>query len=116
MAKGSSALTPVVTVDRGSSQPLHSQIYRSLRNAIATGILRPGQRVPSSRAMGTELNVSRITILEAYGQLLAEGYFKSSRGAGTFVSSSLPEYRNAALEMVEILAQLRPQNFQSISF
>ena len=92
MAKGSSVLTPVVTVDRGSSQPLHSQIYRSLRNAIATGVLRPGQRVPSSRAMGTELNVSRITILEAYGQLLAEGYFKSSRGAGTFVSSSLPEY------------------------
>jgi GntR family transcriptional regulator / MocR family aminotransferase len=91
MAKDSSVLTPVVTVDRGSSQPLHSQIYRSLRNAIATGVLRPGQRVPSSRAMGTELNVSRITILEAYAQLLAEGYFKSSRGAGTFVSSSLPE-------------------------
>src|ERR1700739_1599737 len=92
MAKGSSVLTPVVTVDRGSSQPLHSQIYMSLRNAIATGVLRLGQRVHSSRAMGTELNVSRITILEAYGQLLAEGYFKSRRGAGTFVSSSLPEY------------------------
>jgi GntR family transcriptional regulator / MocR family aminotransferase len=92
MAKGSSALTPVVTVDRSSSQPLHLQIYRSLRNAIAIGVLRPGQRVPSSRAMGVELDVSRITILEAYAQLLAEGYFKSRRGAGTFVSSSLPEY------------------------
>ncbi len=92
MAKGSSALTPVITVDRGNSQPLHLQVYRSLRNAIATGVLRPGQRVPSSRAMGTELDVSRITILEAYAQLLAEGYFKSRRGAGTFVSSSLPEY------------------------
>lgn len=92
MAQGSSALTPVVTVDRDSSQPLHSQIYRSLRNSIATGVLRPGQRVPSSRAMSAELDVSRITILEAYAQLLAEGYFKSREGAGTFVSSSLPEY------------------------
>ena len=92
MAKGSSALTPVITVDRSHSQPLHSQVYRSLRNAIATGVLRPGQRVPSSRALSTELDVSRITILEAYAQLLAEGYFKSREGAGTFVSSSLPEY------------------------
>jgi GntR family transcriptional regulator / MocR family aminotransferase len=92
MAKGSSALTPVIAVDRGNSQPLHSQVYRSLRNAIATGVLRPGQRVPSSRAMSTELDVSRITILDAYAQLLAEGYFKSRKGAGTFVSSSLPEY------------------------
>jgi GntR family transcriptional regulator / MocR family aminotransferase len=92
MAKGSSALTPVVTVDRSNSQPLHSQIYRSLRNSIATGVLRPGQRVPSSRALSAELDVSRITILDAYAQLLAEGYFKSREGAGTFVSSSLPEY------------------------
>ncbi len=92
MAKGSRALTPVIAVDRGSSQPLHSQVYRSLRNAIATGVLRPGQRVPSSRSLSSELDVSRITILEAYAQLLAEGYFKSRKGAGTFVSSSLPEY------------------------
>ena len=92
IVRGSSALTPVVTVDRNSSQPLHLQVYRSLRNAIAIGVLRPGQRVPSSRAMSTELNVSRITILEAYEQLLAEGYFKSRKGAGTFVSGSLPEY------------------------
>lgn len=48
--------------------------------------------MPSSRAMSAELDVSRITILEAYAQLRAEGYFKSREGAGTFVSSSLPEY------------------------
>ncbi|MBV8116216.1 MAG: PLP-dependent aminotransferase family protein [Silvibacterium sp.] len=105
MVKGSSALTPVVNVDRNNSQPLHSQVYRSLRNAIATGVLRPGQRVPSSRAMSAELNVSRITILDAYEQLLAEGYFKSRTGAGTFVSSSLPEY----LTQVRRPANGRPQ-------
>jgi GntR family transcriptional regulator / MocR family aminotransferase len=105
MAKGSSALTPVIAVDRGNSQPLHSQIYRSLRNAIATGVLRPGQRLPSSRALSAELDVSRITILEAYSQLLAEGYFKSRKGAGTFVSSSLPEYLTQVRNAVNGRAQ-----------
>jgi len=92
MAKGSSALTPVITVDRNSGQPLHAQVYRALRNAIARGVLRRGQRVPSTRAISAELSVSRITILDAYAQLLAEGYFKTRKGAGTFVSHLLPEY------------------------
>jgi GntR family transcriptional regulator / MocR family aminotransferase len=92
MAGGTSAIIPVVTIDRNNSRPLHSQIYRALRDAIARGVLRPGQRVPSSRSMSIELDVSRITILEAYAQLLAEGYFKTRKGSGTFVSNALPEY------------------------
>jgi len=91
MAKRSGAITPVITLDRGSAQPLHSQIYRALRDAIARGDLRAGQRVPSSRAMSVELNVSRIPVLGAYAQLEAEGYFQTRKGAGTFVSSALPE-------------------------
>jgi GntR family transcriptional regulator / MocR family aminotransferase len=92
MTRRSSAFTPVITIDRGSAEPLHSQIYKALRNAIARGDLRADQRVPSSRAMSTELNVSRIPILNAYAQLLAEGYFETRKGAGTFISKSLPEY------------------------
>ena len=92
MAKRSGAFTPVITMDRSSTQPLHAQVYMALRDAIARGSLRAGQRVPSSRAMSVELNVSRITILGAYAQLLAEGYFETRKGAGTFVSRSLPEH------------------------
>ena len=92
MAKRSSAFTPVITMNRGSTQPLHTQVYRALRDTIARGGLRAGQRVPSSRTMSVELNLSRITILGAYAQLLAEGYFETRKGAGTFVSHSLPEY------------------------
>jgi GntR family transcriptional regulator/MocR family aminotransferase len=120
MAKGSSALIPVIGVDRGSSQPLHSQVYRSLRNAIATGVLRPGQRLPSSRSLSAELDVSRITILEAYAQLLAEGYFKSRKGAGTFVSSSLPEYltqvRNGVNGRTQKASGPRPVAKRSLQF
>jgi GntR family transcriptional regulator / MocR family aminotransferase len=79
-------------MDRRSRQPLHVQVYRALRAAIARGDLRAAQRLPSTRAMSDELHVSRITILGAYAQLLAEGYFETRKGAGTFVSSSLPEH------------------------
>jgi GntR family transcriptional regulator/MocR family aminotransferase len=47
--------------------------------------------VPSTRALATELGVSRIPILNAYAQLLAEGYFESRTGAGTVISRSLPD-------------------------
>src|SRR4029077_17598830 len=49
------------------------------------------QRVPSSRVLASELGISRIPILTAYAQLLAEGYFESRGGSGTVVSRSLPE-------------------------
>ena len=91
MATRATAFTPVIAMDRRSKQPLHAQIYRALRDAITRGSLRAGQRVPSSRAMSAELNVSRITILNAFAQLLAEGYFETRKGAGTFISRALPE-------------------------
>src|ERR1700689_4880647 len=91
MAKSSEAIAPVIAVDRKASAPLHKQVYEGFRMAIVRGNLRPGQRVPSSRALGVELGLSRIPVLNAYAQLLAEGYFESRKGAGTFVSESLPE-------------------------
>ena len=80
MAKRSSAFVPVIPLDRSSPQPLHAQIYRALRDEISRGSLKAGQRVPSSRIMSTELSVSRITVLDAYSQLRAEGYFRSAEG------------------------------------
>src|ERR1700761_3755670 len=91
MAKVSEAIPPVIAVDRKAANPLHKQIYDGFRAAIVRGNLRPGQRVPSSRSLGVELKISRLPVLNAYGQLLAEGYFESRTGAGTFVSESLPE-------------------------
>ena len=91
MAKVSEAIAPVIAVDRKASAPLHRQVYDGFRTAIVRGNLRAGQRVPSSRALSIELGLSRIPVLNAYAQLLAEGYFESRKGAGTFVSDSLPE-------------------------
>jgi len=80
----------LITVDRRGAKPLYRQIYDSLRGLITRGQFRPGQLVPSSRELTRELRVSRLPVLNAYAQLLAEGYLETRAGAGTFVASSLP--------------------------
>src|SRR5271156_3305099 len=107
MARGSEVIAPVVAVDRRGPDPLHKQIYDGFRLAIVRGNLRPGQRVPSSRSLGVELGISRIPVLNAYAQLLAEGYFESRVGAGTFVSSSLPDQLTSCEYPVEGKTQAR---------
>jgi len=91
MKRVASGILPVVAIDRTSAIPLHRQIYNGFRSAILEGRIRPGQRIPSTRVLATEIRVSRFPVLNAYAQLLAEGYLESRVGAGTVISSSLPE-------------------------
>jgi len=81
----------MITVDRKLPRPLHRQVYAAFRAAIVDGRLRPGQRIPSTRLLASEIGVSRFPVLNAYAQLLAEGYLQSRVGAGTVISSSLPQ-------------------------
>lgn len=77
---------PDVLLDvRPGAGPLHSQLEHSLRDQVRGGQLAPGARLPSSRALAVELGVSRGVVLEAYGQLVAEGYLVASQGAPTRV-------------------------------
>jgi len=82
---------PHVPIDRSSATPLHRQVYDGLRKAILDGMLRPGQRVPSTRALAAELEISRLPVLTAYEQLLHEGYVEGRSGSGTFVSAAPPD-------------------------
>ena len=91
MNEVSEGISPVIAVRRAAAGPLHRQVYDGFRAAILRGDLRPGQRVPSSRHLASELGISRIPVLDGYAQLLAEGYFESRSGSGTFVSRSLPD-------------------------
>ena len=90
-ASASPLVAAHLPLDRAATVPLYRQIYDGLRQAILAGLLRPGQRVPSTRALAGELEVSRFPILAAYDQLLHEGYLTGRTGAGTFVSATLPE-------------------------
>lgn len=91
MKKISSGVMPIMQIDRRAREPLHRQIYNSYRTAIVEGALRPGDRIPSTRILASELGLSRIPVLNAYAQLLAEGYLEARVGAGTVVSSTLPD-------------------------
>ena len=93
MKRTPDGLGPVLTIDRRQTRPLHRQIYDGYRVAILDGRLRPGQRLPSTRTLANELEVSRIPVMTAFAQLVAEGYVESRVGAGTFVSASLPGTR-----------------------
>src|SRR6516165_1256375 len=84
------AAVPLIVVRRESETPLHRQIYDAFRAMILERRLEPGQQIPSTRALADELGISRIPVLGAYAQLLAEGYIESRSGAGTYVTGSLP--------------------------
>lgn len=68
---------------------LTGQIFRQLRTAIVDGRLAGGARLPSTRDLATQLGVSRKTTLDAFEQLVAEGYLWTRRGDGTFVADGL---------------------------
>jgi GntR family transcriptional regulator/MocR family aminotransferase len=70
---------------------LQHQIYLGVRRAILDGVLAPGIRLPSSRALADDLSVSRTTTFSAYEQLAAEGYLAARQGSGTFVARDLPD-------------------------
>jgi GntR family transcriptional regulator/MocR family aminotransferase len=74
-----------------ADRPLYRQIYEAIRMAILTGEFGPGKRLAATRALARELGVSRITVLNAYEQLFAEGYLDGKGGAGTFVAAELPD-------------------------
>ena len=78
-------------LDRSSKVPLHRQIYDVWKAAIFSGRFHAAERVPSSRAFAATYGVARVTVTAAYDQLLAEGYFETKHGSGTFVSSELPD-------------------------
>ncbi|MFJ7022001.1 PLP-dependent aminotransferase family protein [Streptomyces sp. NPDC101117] len=63
-------------------------LREALREAVRSGRLAPGTRLPSSRDLAADLGVSRGLITEAYEQLTAEGYLRSGRGAGTWVGGA----------------------------
>ena len=80
-----------LALDRGAKAPLHRQLYDQMRGLILEGRLKAGARLPSSRTLSQELDVSRNTITTAFDQLFAEGYLVGRIGAGSFVSDELPE-------------------------
>ena len=91
MATPKASTSLLIRLDPRNRGGLQRQIYASIRRAILDGVVRPGTRLPSSRALADDLGVSRTTTLLAVEQLQAEGYLTGRRGSGTFVAAELPD-------------------------
>ena len=95
--------------DSGSNVPYYKQIYDGYRAAILGGQLRPGDRLPSTRALAAELTISRLPAVQAFEQLLHEGYIEGRAGSGTYVAASIPDElaRPAASAARKLVAPVR---------
>src|SRR6202035_4745936 len=78
----------LVELDRSARRPLRAQLEDGLREAVRAGRLAAHVRLPASRALASDLGVSRRLVVDAYAQLLAEGYLVARRGAGTYVADA----------------------------
>ena len=78
----------LLEIDRTSRLTLRAQLEARLREAVRSGRLATGTRLPASRALAHDLGVSRRLIVDVYAQLLAEGYLRTRPGGGTFVADA----------------------------
>src|ERR1700755_3196456 len=96
-----------INLDRSKRTPLAAQIYRAIREAIETGRLASGARLPSWRDLAAQLGVSRGTVRVAYGRLIDEQFAISMGAAGTRVAvhrtpSSTPDRSPEALALPDL--------------
>ena len=79
-----------IRVETSSGMPITRQIAAQIRAQCASRALRPGDRLPSVRALAAELAVNQNTILRVYERLTAEGLLERRHGDGTFVADRVP--------------------------
>ncbi|MFB6611305.1 PLP-dependent aminotransferase family protein [Agromyces sp. NPDC056379] len=87
---------PIIDIDRSSTAPLGAQLVDELRRRVLSGSLRPGDPVPSTRALASAIGISRSVVVAAYDQLAGEGYLDSRQGAVTRVAELQPRTERAA--------------------
>src|SRR5215471_791805 len=75
----------LIALDRSSGLPLYRQICQQLREAILSGELSEGTRLPTERALASELGINRTTVMNAYNELASEGLIEGHVGRGTLV-------------------------------
>lgn len=96
----------MIVLDYRDSRPLYQQVKDSLRRMMLTGLLSPEEKLPSVRALATQLAINPNTIQRAYAELEAEGYIYSVAGRGSFVSAGDGEHLRRIAELTGRLVPL----------
>ncbi len=87
------ALLPSIAIDPAAPRPIATQLYVGLRDAILSGAIAAGTRLPASRALARDVGVSRTTVIDAFERLIADDILMARVGAGTYVSPALTAER-----------------------
>ncbi len=94
-----------IPLDRQQSIPLYLQIEEALRRAILSGVFVDGDKLPSTRTLAAKLAVSRLTVDNAYAELVAKGFLRQRRGSGAYVSHPLPQLALHAQQAIALSQQ-----------
>lgn len=84
---------PFFPVNASSGVPLYLQLMEQVKHAVETGALRPGDQLPTIRALAQELVMNSNTVVRAYRELEHEGIVELRHGLGAFISHSVEERR-----------------------
>ena len=96
----------MITLNYRDSRPIYEQIKDGLRKLIVTGALRTGEKLPSVRALATQLSINPNTIQRAYNELEGEGYIYSVPGKGSFAAGNTGADEARRKELTEKLREL----------
>ncbi|GHC38633.1 GntR family transcriptional regulator [Alcaligenes pakistanensis] len=87
---------------------LGRQLAQKLRDAVKSGALKSGESLPSTRALASSLGVARGTVVEAFEQLIAEGFLESSPGVGTYIAHTLTSPKRQAKKRIDLPLPAQP--------
>lgn len=115
-----------IAVDRSLDKSITTQVYGAIRHLITSGDLLPGRRLPSSRTLAKELDISRTTAMAVFERLTSEGLIVSRTGSGSFVSNAAETARPSQpltvqqvgrpvpTKLADIIADASPRFFQRL--
>jgi GntR family transcriptional regulator len=82
-----------IHITPGDERPIYRQIIHQVLEAIASGRLRPGDRLPSHRELAQALVIAPLTVKRSYDELARSGYIQMGRGQGTFIRNDVQELK-----------------------
>ena len=100
-----------INIDKSLKTPAYQQLINQIIHLIQNGILKPGQQLPSSRLLGEQLGVHRKTIVQAFDDLVIQGWLEPKLGSGTYVSNNLPEQNAQPLVEIDNVLQRKKAGF-----
>ena len=96
----------MISLNYRDSRPIYEQIKDGLRKLIVTGALGTGEKLPSVRALATQLSINPNTIQRAYNELESEGYIYSVPGKGSFAAGNTGADDSRRKELTEKLREI----------